>query len=842
MLKILSHHESLMIHYQRNDEDYDSWSLWMWEYPQGEGKQFEFNNKDDFGGVAHYPLTQWSEGVTTNNLGFIIKLKNSWDKKDGYLDRRIEFKDLYKDKHNTYHIYIKEGVNELFYNEKCDPINPIQYAKFISYKEAMFVTNIPVKSFRVLKNKEIIKIVDLKEESKVVKLKINDIISFDSRYQVEADFASFSEPKRKTIRFVELYSTKKFARQYNYDGPLGVSLKEHSTTFRVWSPVSSKILVRIYKYGTPKYVDDKLGSVEIVNEKEMIKDSNGVFSISFPFNLHGYYYTYVVTNQIYKDKEIVDPYAKGTGINGLRGLIVDFSKTNPDGFNKIKPHAIPYTKLVVYETHIADITSSKTWTNDPKARIYEKTFLGACLEGTTYSQCGRSVKTGFDHIKELGVNAVQLLPIFDQANNEKKPTFNWGYNPVNYNSLDGAYSLDPYDGLTRINEFKTLVLKYHNAGINIIMDVVYNHLNGAIASNFDVLMPGYYFRHYDDMTLSNGSGCGNETASEMYMYQKFMIDSLLFWASEYKLGGFRFDLMGLHDLKTMNEIADKLHKFNKNIVIYGEPWSGGDSALNYQLGANKANIDKFDGFGAFNDGVRNSLIKANEPLEYSGWVSNTIFESRGQQCCIANAIKGSYDSSHKNLSIPSKLVNYVSCHDNYTLYDRIVSLGIRDDNEIKKMAMLANAIVLTSNGISFILSGEEFLRSKQGVENSYNSSYEINELDYSLKFKNLDMFKNYQKLIILKKNVSDLSLDKYQNLSIDVNIDAPNVILYSLDDIDTNKSYKVYHVNGYKTGKPLLVNLEGYKLYMDTINPRKDLSSKTILIPFETLIAYKENK
>lgn len=832
--------ESIMIHYHRDDKDYKSWSLWLWEYPQGEGRQFEFNGEDSYGAYAFYPLAKWSNFVTTNNLGFIIKLKTSWNKKDGSYDRKITFSDLKKDNEGIYHIYVKEGHFELYSNDKCDSINAFKYAKFTSYKEIMFECNFSTNHFKLLKNGEAIKEVNLKDACSIVKFRISEDINFDDVYQIEATFDALSEPKKETVKFLELFKTEKFSKKYNYDGPLGVELKDKSTTFRVWSPLSKKILLRVYKNGTPTFIDSKHGSDEIHQEVEMVKDSHGVFSITLNNNLHGYYYTYVVTNQEYQNKEIVDPYAKSSGVNGMRGMIVDFKKVNLEGFDLVKPHSIPFTKLVVYETHIADISSSKTWTNNPKQRKYEKTFLGACLEGTSYSYNGRTVKTGFDHIKELGVNAVQLLPIFDQANNETNPSFNWGYNPVNYNVLEGAYSLNPFDGLERIKEFKTLVQKYHDAGINIIMDVVYNHVNGAIGSNFDVLMPGYYFRYTNTLRLSNGSGCGNETASDMHMYHKFMIDSLLFWAKEYALGGFRFDLMGLHDLKTMNEITAKLHEFNKDIVIYGEPWCGGGSSLNYELGANKSNIVQFNDFGAFNDGLRDSLIKANSQITSSGWVSNNECESVDQQEFIASCIKGSLNPNIKEVSDPIKLVNYVSCHDNYTISDRLYSLGINDETDIRKMAMLANAIVLTSNGISFILSGEEFLRTKKGVENSYNSSYEINELDYSLKLKNLDIFKNYQKLIYLKKNITDLSLTKDNNLLLDVNVSSPSVISYKLDDEENDVVYQVYHVNGYRNGKPVQVDLAGYKLYLDTINQRKELTQKTSLVPFETLIVYKE--
>ncbi len=254
-------------------------------------------------------------------------------------------------------------------------------------------------------------------------------------------------------------------------------------------------------------------------------------------DLEGKYYTYVVTNPLFNKKEIVDPYAKLTGVNGLREMVVDFSKTNPIGWNNSKMNEYSRTELTVYETHVADVTSSETWNG---SKENSKKYAGMYESGTTYTENNVTVKTGFDHIKDLGVNAVQLLPIFDQANDElatDDKAFNWGYNPLNYNSLEGIYSLNPHDGYAKIREFKELVKAHNDAGINIIMDVVYNHVNGAANSNFDVLMPEYYFRYDGNGKYSNGSGCGNETASEHSMMRKFIIDSTEFWATEYHLGG-----------------------------------------------------------------------------------------------------------------------------------------------------------------------------------------------------------------------------------------------------------------------------------------------------------------
>ena len=825
----------VVIHYYREDQDYKNWSLWLWEFPQGEGKEYNFNGKDSFGATATYPLSNWSNFVLINNLGLIVKSSGSWEKKDGS-DRVVKFYKMTPDKKGNYHVFIKENDEELYSNELLDRISTFSYAKFVDFKKVEALVYDSVIEYNIKCNGKIIAQKTLNKETNLLKIKLDDEINLDNEYILEVRLKKNDSLIHKRIRFYDLYKSKKFEKLYNYDGELGAICDKNSTTFKVWSPVSKKIILKVYKSGTPCYYDAKKGSDEVVLEQEMEKGKNGVFFAKISRNLHGFYYTYIVTNDAYKRREIVDIYAKSTGINGLRGMVVDFSKIEGVDLSKIKIHPYNPRSLTVYETHIADITSSKTWTNDPAKRKLEKTFLGACLEGTTYSENGITVKTGFDHIKELGVNAVQLLPIFDQANDEKHLKFNWGYNPANYNVLEGGYSTNPFDGEVRIKEFKQLVKKYHDAGINIIMDVVFNHVNGATGSSFDVLMPGYYFRYVKDNIFSNGSGCGNETASEMPMYRKFIIDSVMFFAKEYKLGGFRFDLMAIHDLKTMNELAKELHNYDKNIVIYGEPWTGSGSTLSLDKACIKANANKFKGYGFFSDTTRDALLRTSKNINSAGWCLNNVSESREDQFHIAEGIKG----TTCGVEDPNKIVNYVSCHDNRTLIDRIKYDGITSEKDAKRIAMLANAIVLTSNGISFLLSGEEFLRSKKGSDNSYNLSFEINELNYALKIKNIDQFKNYQKLIYLKQNLEMLSLKQGDNSKLEVNIDEPNLISYELIDKKSKRLYKVFHVNGYKIGKPTLVNLEGYSLFVDTVNAHKDLSRVTSLISYETLVAYKK--
>ncbi len=837
-----TYRECIQIHYQRDDSDYKNWALWLWEFPQGNGKEYQFTGRDEYGVFANLPLTTWSYLVRTNNLGLIIKSKGTWNEKDGP-DRVIKFSKLHHDKFGIYHVYLKDDLDDVFDNQELEKSNIINYARFVDFTSFEVKTSDIFQEFSIYKNKQFFKNVKLAKPVKETVYEINkDVdISFEDLYEVEINFYETKKTSREPITHSLLYRTKKFEKMYEYNGELGAIYTKKATTFKVWSPVSSSIILRLYNKGTPRYILGKKGIDKPFREIPMAKDEHGVFSTTVHKNLEGKYYTYVVTNALHEKSEVVDPYAKSTGVNGLRGMIVNFDRTNPTGFKEIEINPVNPKHLTIYETHIADITSSSTWTNVKKFRKLEKTFLGACLEGTTYSENGKTVSTGFDHIKELGVNAVELLPIFDQANDEIHPTFNWGYNPINYNTLEGAYSTNPFNGYTRIREFKELVKKYHDNGMNIIMDVVFNHMNGAPGSNFDVIMPGYYFRYHHNGTLSNGSGCGNETASELPMMRKFMIDSVMFFAKEYKLGGFRFDLMGLHDLDTMEELSRNLKDFNKNIVIFGEPWCGGGSALPFKDSAVQYNIPKFKGYGAFNDKIRESLVHLNNEPTYTGWCANSKFlPNEGETAQVAAAVKGMIFGMGEGFDDPNTQVNYVTCHDNHTMYDKLKASNFKDEAEIKKVSTLAHSIIFTSNGISFMLGGEEFLRTKGGCENSYNAPYEVNALDYSLKIKNYDMFKTFQKLIKFKQSVYELALEKGLNNLLKVDSEDLNLISYSLADKDTNRLYLVFHVNGYRNGGAHIVDLSGYKLYLDTINSHKSLGAKTSLVPYETLICYKE--
>ena len=384
------------------------------------------------------------------------------------------------------------------------------------------------------------------------------------------------------ITYDGIYGSSAFEEAYGYDGDdLGAIAKENSTSFRLWAPIATKVTLNLYATGTP----EAYGGIDKPKETvSMIKSIKGTLQITFPSNLHGTYYTYSVTNGS-TTNEVVDPYAKSAGVNGLRGMVIDFSKINPDDFtyNTRANNISSPTDAIIYELHVRDLTSHSSWTGPEE---YRGKFLGLTVEGTTYE----GVTTGLDHIKELGVTHVQLLPIFDfgvidEANPKKD--FNWGYMPINFNIPEGSYSTDPYDGVSRVVELKQATTALNKNNIGVIMDVVYNHTGQSADSNFNLILPGYYYRMNDDGSFSNGSGTGNETASERYMMRKFMVDSVTFWATEYNLSGFRFDLMGLHDTETMNEIVTALKAIDENILIYGEPWTGGDTPLDKDLTADK---------------------------------------------------------------------------------------------------------------------------------------------------------------------------------------------------------------------------------------------------------------
>ncbi|KOA18281.1 pullulanase precursor [Clostridium homopropionicum DSM 5847] len=537
-----------------------------------------------------------------------------------------------------------------------------------------------------------------------------------------------------------LFNSSEFNNKYYYNGELGLTYSNNSFCFKVWSPAASKIFLLLYKNGDINYYEKPA-------EVEMLEKTNGVWSVTINKNLINYFYTYKV--EVYNSSnEAVDPYAKAVGVNGNRAAIIDMDSTNPLFWhNDTNPKLEYYTDAIIYEVSIRDISIHSD------SNIKNKgTYLGL-TEDNTYSSL--KVSTGFNHIKELGITHVQLMPFFDFSSNsidEKNPIkYNWGYDPENLNAPEGSYSLNPYDPMERIIEVKKMIQHFHNNNISVNMDVVYNHMFHKDNNNFEKIFPGYYFRLNRDGSFSNGTGCTNDTASERVMMRKFIVDSVLYWAKEYHIDGFRFDLMGIHDIKTMRSIQDKLKTIGRNIMLYGEGWNL-DTPLLKPLKAIQENAHKLPNIGFFNDFTRDSIKGSIFSLMDKGFVSGKKnLEDTIKYCLTACSI--SYNSFKKIYSSPEQSINYVCCHDNHTLWDKLSLSNKVDSIEDKKsMLKLANAIILTSQGVPFLHSGTEFCRTKSGIENSYSSPDYINWIDYNRKFQFLDVFSYIKGLIDIRRN------------------------------------------------------------------------------------------
>lgn len=528
---------------------------------------------------------------------------------------------------------------------------------------------------------------------------------------------------------------------------LGVKYSPNKTIFKVWAPMASEVKLRLYDAG--------IGG-EPISAIAMEKGIKGTWSAIVNQDIKNKYYTFQVLQQGKWLYEAPDIYAKAVGVNGARGMVVDLAATNPPNWrNDKKPPLKNFNDIIIYETHIRDISV------DPNSGIKNKgKFLGLAETGTKSPE---GEATGLDHIKELGVTHVHLLPCFDfNSVDETKPSagqYNWGYDPLNYNVPEGSYSTNPYDGNVRIEEFKQMVQALHKNGLRVILDVVYNHTSNIDHSNFSQFAPGYFYRHKPDGSYSNATGCGNEVASEMPMVRKFMIESVVYWAKEYHLDGFRFDLMGTHDIETMNQISDTLHKIDPTIFIYGEGWAAGDSPLPEALRAVKKNASKLHQAAVFSDDIRDGIKGGWADLKEKGFVSgNTAMDESIKFGIVASTPNSQVDYDKVNYSKgpwasePDQTITYVSCHDDNTLWDRlkISNAGASEADRIK-MDKLAAAIVLTSQGVAFLHSGAEMLRTKQGVANSFNQPDSINEIDYSRKTTYKSVFEYYKGLIALRK-------------------------------------------------------------------------------------------
>lgn len=545
-----------------------------------------------------------------------------------------------------------------------------------------------------------------------------------------------------------------------YDGDdLGAVYSKKATTFKVWSPNAKSVKVNLYEHGSDSEGDAGSFLTKILT----LDKKSGVWSVKIDGDLAGKYYTYTIKHGD-ESKETYDVYAKGCGVNGKRSMIVDFSKTNPDGWENDSHILVSNaTQASVWEVSVADFSSSESSGVSPDNR---GKFLAFTENGTVVNGIQGGTSTGIDYLKKLGVKYVQIMPMYDFGSvDESKDIasqYNWGYDPVNYNCPEGSYSTNPYNGYTRIKECKQMIQALHQAGIGVIMDVVYNHTYST-DSAFQDTVPNYYYRMNDDGTFSNGSGCSNDTASEHLMFRKYMIDSVTYWAKEYHIDGFRFDLMGLHDVTTMNEIRSALDNLyedgsGKKIIMYGEAWNMSTNADSGTVMATQNNLKQLsDRIGAFDDTVRDA-IKGSTFGTGGGFVQDGSSRSK-----LKIGIEGQSNAMTGWANTTTQCVTYSSCHDNLCLYDKLVN-SVLNNGEYRKrneslvaMNKLAGAITITSQGIPFILAGEEFARSKDGDENSYASSREENMIDWNNLNEFSDIIEYYRGLYQIRDNFAALS-------------------------------------------------------------------------------------
>ena len=516
-----------------------------------------------------------------------------------------------------------------------------------------------------------------------------------------------------------LYSSAEFEAQYTYEGSdLGATWSAESTTFRVWAPTADSVWVNLYQSGTASTED-------LLEQVEMTPDVNGTWVVTVTGDLNGVYYTYLVDVEGML-KQACDPYARTTGVNGLRAMVIDLDSTDPAGWeNDTDPHYDDnITDAIIYELHVRDLSS------DASSGIQNVgKFLGLTETGTTNAS---GVPTGLDHIVNLGITHLHLLPSYDYASVDEttleENDFNWGYDPVNYNVPEGSYSTDPYNGAVRVKEFKQMVKTLHDNGISVVMDVVYNHVYNAEDFCFNNIVPGYFSRVSESGIYSNGSVCGNDTASERAMVKKYIVDSVTYWADEYHIDGFRFDLAGLLDTETINACVEAVHATHPNVIFYGEGWNmNTDVTKEGYTMATQANSTQTPGFAYFSDFVRDSLRGSNANASQTGFVAGGGGYS--------SAIRDTFLGKSTWCKSPSQTVNYASCHDGYALYDRLY-LSTKDSTQAERIKMnnLAAAVVMTSQGVPFFQAGEEMLRSKPNGDgfdhNSYDSSDEVNSIKW----------------------------------------------------------------------------------------------------------------
>ena len=589
----------------------------------------------------------------------------------------------------------------------------------------------------------------------------------------------FSDKRDKETIDKEMFlfvRSNDFDNYFSYDGELGALYEKEGTLLRVWTPTAKSVEVWIYADDSFKGPSTKI---------EMVQKPKGIFEAYLPGDQHGTIYVYKILFLNNRESISVDPYARATTVNGMKSVIADLNRTNPDGWGERLPAFGLPEEAIIYELHIRDFSISET-----SGIVNKGKFLGL-TEKNTQNASGR--KTGLDYLIDLGITHIQILPMFDYATvdeaNLTEPQYNWGYDPLNYNVPEGSYSTDPFDPFNRIFELKQMIRTLHDNGLRVIMDVVYNHVYDPKDQALERTVPGYFYRYNADGSLANGTGVGNDTASERHMMRKYIIDSVKYWAKEYHLDGFRFDLMGIHDSVTMNAIREALDKIDPSIIIIGEGWEM-STPLPEDLKASQKNAQAMPRIAHFNDSIRVALKGSDFGDEKDrGFISGKNY----LEDLLLRNIKGAMHlSSHSSYVDPEQVIQYVEAHDNLTLYDKLLRSNPDDSEEVRiKRHTLATSIVLLSQGVPFIHGGQEFLRTKAGVANSYQSPDEINQFEWERVTTFQESVAYVKGLIALRKSEYLFRLHTIEEIEAHFTILSENFNIVAFSLTNSEKKYIV---------------------------------------------------
>ena len=783
--------------YWTYDGTYENCDMWIWQ-PNKDGKGHLFT-ECEYGGKV---IVNVPEGV--EEIGFIVRRDcsepggSSWGSatKDYESDRfaKIEGKEtvIYLQSGDPAQYKSNDGGKTLLQTKKINMVT-MSDANKIEYKITPKTTVTDLKQVKVYKGNQEVAVTSvstLGQESATGIIELAENLDLAGEYRVSIE--GYGE---QTVLPIDIFDSEYFAENYHYDGSdLGAVINGDTTTFKVWAPTASKVVLNLFDNGTDGAAYKSV---------DMVMGEKGVWSHTEACG-HGTYYTYSVTTAV-GTQEAVDPYAKSAGVNGNRGMVLDLSLTDPEGWNADK--AIDtidsYHDAIIWEVHVRDFS------NTIADAQYKGKYL-AFTETGLVNEHGKAV--GIDYLKELGITHVHLLPVYDYATvDESDPNapFNWGYDPKNYNVPEGSYSTDPFKGEVRVNEYKQMVAALHEAGIGVIMDVVYNHTYDG-NSSLNKIVPYYYYRYDSTGANTSASGCGNDTASERYMYGKFMVESTAYWVEEYKLDGLRFDLMGLHDVQTMQEVESAVHAVNPKAIIYGEGWTMG-ATIDGSDQANQSNISKIQatnkGIGAvavFNDAIRDGLKGSVFEKTGKGYING---QPAANVRKVIFGIKGGAGTGAGWAVQDSMVINYMSAHDNNTLWDKLLlSNPDASDDQRNKMNNMGAAIVMISKGTPFWQAGEEMLRTKGGDENSYKSSDAVNNIDWSVLQEDSREYKTmlyYKGLIEMRKAFSIFTDNNVQVVSAEET--GSGILAVTFDDGKGGQALVL--INPQNTGLPF--TLEG---------------------------------